>query len=175
MYESACETAGQGGAPTCNTDQRSFKAYLSRFMAHGYQLVPDSDTRDFIMQRLKASAVAAGKACNGGDDGNTCGLAWRKLTYDGSPYGIAKGGVGEHMAAMELFQSLLIEDSPELKTVATGTSQGDPSAGTGNGLLTEEDLMQTKPSTKGDRAGAGLLTTVVLGVLLGLTYWLIKE
>jgi mannan endo-1,6-alpha-mannosidase len=175
MYESACETAGQNGNPTCNTDQRSFKGFLARFMSHGYQLVPVQETRDYIMKRLKASATAVGKSCTGGDDKSTCGLSWRKLAYDGSPYGIAKGGVGEHMAAMELFGALLVDDLKELKNERTGTSKGDPAAGTSTSSLTAEDLMQTKPSTTGDRVAAGFLTTTILGILLALTYWLIKE
>jgi len=172
MQESACEYRINGQPPTCNTDQRSFKAYLSRFMAYTWQLCPF--TREWIMERLRASAIACAKACTGPPGGNTCSLAWGPGVYDGSPYGIAVGGVGEHMSAMEVFQSLLIADLKAPLTEKTGTSKGDPNAGSGAGL-TAEDLMQTDPSTTGDRAGAGILTTICLGGLLGLTYWLIRE
>ncbi|KAF8539949.1 glycoside hydrolase [Trichophaea hybrida] len=175
MCESACESSPPyTNAPTCNTDQRSFKAYLARFMALTYQLVPS--TQDWIMARLSASATAAAKSCTGGDDGQTCGLSWIMQKYDGSPFGIAKGGVGEHMAALEVFQSLLV---PGAKAPVTqkngGTSVGDASAGSGTSGLSAEDLMQTSPTTQGDRAGAGILTTICLGGLVGLTYWLIRE
>lgn len=127
------------------------------------------------MPKLKASAVAAAKSCNGAPGGDTCGLAWGKQTYDDSPYGIAKGGVGEHMSVMELFQNLLVADVPLPLTEASGgTSKGDPSAGSATGL-SEEALRQTDPSTTGDRAGAGILTTITLGCLVALTYWLIRE
>jgi len=170
MQESACEFG-----PTCNTDQRSFKAYLSRFM--GQTMVLVNSTQSFIMPRLKASAVAVGKVCTGPPDGETCGLQWRQEKFDGSPYGIAIGGGGEHMAAMELFQSLLVPLNVEKSTPLTkvrGTSPGDPSAGSNEGS-SDEDLKQAEPTTTGDRAGAGILTTICLGSLLGLTYWLIRE
>lgn len=143
-------------------------------MALTYQLVPS--TQDWIMTRLKASATAAAKSCTGGSDQQTCGLSWIRGAYDGSAYGIAKGGVGEHMAAMEVFQSLLV---PGAKAPVTekngGTSKGDASAGSGTSGLSTEELMQTSPTTAGDRAGAGILTTICLGGLVGLTYWLIRE
>ncbi|TGZ85476.1 mannan endo-1,6-alpha-mannosidase [Ascodesmis nigricans] len=173
MQESACENPPNNQEPTCNTDQRSFKAYLSRFMGQTYQLC--DFTRDFIMERLKTSAEWAAKSCNGPPDGNTCGLRWGFGKYDGSPYGIAKGGVGEHMAAMEVFHNLLAPGAKAPLTDKTGgTSKGDAAAGSGGGL-SEEDLRQTDPSSGGDRAGAGILTTLTLGGLLGLTFWLIKE
>lgn len=174
MRESACEAPPPyTRTPTCNTDQRSFKAYLSRFFAMSYQLAPF--TRDYIMPRLQASAAAAALSCTGGVDGETCGLSWIMQKYDGSPYGIAKGGVGEHMAAMEVFGALLVPDLKLPNTLATGTSKGNVNAGTGNDAFGSSYAIQTGPTTTGDRAGAGILTTICLGALLGLTYWLIRE
>ena len=175
MTEQACEfRTTPDKQPTCNTDQRSFKAYLSRHLAMAYQLVPSATMRDYIMTRFRASAVAAAKSCNGGDDGQTCGIAWGEGTYDGSAYGIAIGGLGEHLAVMELFQNLLVMDAKTLKNENTGTSKGDVNAGTGEGL-SAEDLMQTDASDTGDKAGAGILTTICLVALIGLTYWLMRE
>ena len=174
MRESACESpVPYTRAEACNTDQRSFKGYLARFMAQTYQLC--DFPREFLLVRLKASAAAAAKSCTGGDDGVTCGVSWIKQKYDGSPYGIAKGGVGEHMAVMEVFQSLLAPLAKAPYTHVTGSSKGDPAKGSGTSSLTAEDLKQTGPTTAGDRAGAGILTAVCLGSLLGLVYWLIRE
>lgn len=175
MRESACEVYTPfTDTPTCNTDQRSFKAYLSRFMGLTYQLCPW--TQEWIITRLKKSAVSAAKSCNGGEDGQTCGLSWMKEAYDGSPYGIAMGGVGEHMSALELFQALLVPTAnAPIHNKDTGTSIGNNNAGTSGSGLSEEDLRQTDPSTPGDRAGAGILTTICLGGLMGLTYWLLRE
>lgn len=56
MYESACEDVN-GAKGTCNVDQQSFKAYLSRWMAGTAQLVPSAHDR--IMGLLTPSAKAA--------------------------------------------------------------------------------------------------------------------
>lgn len=91
MTEVACESLG-----TCNYDQRSFKSYLSIWLAGTSTLVPD--TYDYIKQRLAASAVAAAAQCSGGTGGTTCGLRWTQLSaWDGSY------GPGEQMAAMSVF------------------------------------------------------------------------
>lgn len=90
MTEVACESLN-----TCNNDQKSFKAYLSQWMAGTSTLVPE--TYDFIKQKLSASAVAAAAQCDGGADGMTCGLRWtQNSTYDGTY------GPGEQMAAMSV-------------------------------------------------------------------------
>jgi mannan endo-1,6-alpha-mannosidase len=49
---------------TCNIDQQSFKAYLSRWM--GYTVIVASWTRNSINLRLQASAMAAAAQCTGG-------------------------------------------------------------------------------------------------------------
>ncbi|KAA8895130.1 glycoside hydrolase [Sphaerosporella brunnea] len=175
MRESGCESQPPNfsNAATCNTDQRSFKAYLSRFFAYTYQLCPF--TRDFIMTRLRASAVAAAKSCTGSPGGDTCGLSWLMQKYDGSTYGIAQGGVGEHLAAMELFQNLLIQQVKTPNTQQTGTSKGNPSAGSGDSALTAADLRQTGPTTAGDRAGASILTIVCICLLGAFTWFLVVD
>ena len=113
MMESACETVG-----TCNTDHRAFKALLARFMALTATMAPS--TQPFIMPRLRATAIAAAKSCNGGKDKQTCGLVWTEGTYDGSPFGVALGGVGEHMAVMEVIQSNLVSQAKAPATQGKG-------------------------------------------------------
>ncbi|RPB00759.1 putative cell wall glycosyl hydrolase Dfg5 [Choiromyces venosus 120613-1] len=172
MQESTCEFGYTGSDPTCNTDQRSFKAYFARFLGYTYQMAPF--TADFIMPRLKATAAAAAASCTGGSSGTICGLSWIKSTYDGSPYGIAKGGVGEQMAVMEVIQNNLVPKSKAPVTANNGgTSVGNSAAG-GSGA-DPNSLLQTDPSTTGDKAGAGFLTAAVLGLMLSLTYWLVKS
>lgn len=112
----------------CNTDQQSFKAYLSRFMASSAKVAPWlwDDVRPYI----EASAVAAGLQCSGGADGNTCGLKWvDNSTYDGS------AGVGQQMGALEILGALLVKQAASpVSSSSGGTSQGDASAGTGESL-----------------------------------------
>lgn len=173
MRESACDPApSTTKVTTCNLDQRSFKAYLARFMAYTYQMAPF--TQEWILPRLQASAKAGAATCTGGPNGDICGLAWVQSAYDGSVFGVTAGGLGEHLAVMEVLQANLITTAiPPLTATTGGTSKGDPSAGTVN-TLSKQELLQTEPSTVGDRAGAGILTTIVLGLLFSLTYWLVR-
>ena len=143
---------------SCNVDQRSFKAYLSRWMAATTKVAPW--TADTIMPLLATSATAAAQQCSGGSDGVTCGLRWtRNVTWDGNY------GVGEQMAALEVILSNLIKTvQGPVGNKTGGTSQGNPSAGTGNGIASGRipgDI------TMKDRVGAGILTAVVLIIFLG--------
>ncbi len=159
MYEVACEALG-----TCNTDNKSFKAYLSRWMAATTKLAPF--TYNIIMPKLRASAAAAALQCSGGPKGETCGLKWTEgAKWDGST------GVGEQMSAMEVFQSLLITkvDAPVTKGTG-GTSKGDPSAGSGTSTQpgTSSDSISKK-----DRVGAGILTVLALIGAIGGVWWIV--
>ena len=160
MYEVACE------APkTCNTDNKSFKAYLSRWMAATTKLAPF--TYETIIRRLRASATAAALQCSGGADGKTCGLKWTDgAKWDGST------GVGEQMAAMEVFLANLITkvDGPVTNSTG-GTSKGDPSAGSGG--TSRQPALQQGAVTNKDRVGAGILTIMVLIGVIGGAWWIV--
>lgn len=156
MTEVACESNGK-----CNVDQQSFKAYLSRWMAATTKVAPF--TIDLLIPKLKASAQAAALQCSGPN--NACGLRWTKgAEYDGTT------GVGEQMAAMEVFQTLLIGDSPGPANNVTGTSKGDPSAGT----KPDKDIAPLSEITAGDRIGAGFMTTIILLGILGGAWWMVS-
>ena len=156
MYEAACEE-NFSGPGVCDTDQLSFKAYLSRWMASTTKLAPW--TTDEIMPLLKSSAQAAAQQCDGGSDGATCGSRWWQA-WDGSY------GVGQQMSALEVVQSNLISFvSGPVGNKTGGTSQGNPSAGMGEGTVKPPD-----PITTGDKAGAGVLTAFILATFLGGSY-----
>ena len=159
MYEAACEPAG-----TCDTDQRSFKAYLSRWMAVTTQVAPFS--KDTIMTKIEASSVAAAAQCSGPD--NACGLQWTKQAqYDGLT------GVGEQMSALEIIMARLINNVPGPVTHSTGgISTGDPNAGSGQSDDPGNPLV-TSPVTTGEKAGAGFLTAIILIGILGGAWWMI--
>ncbi|KAL9116450.1 MAG: hypothetical protein Q9187_007025, partial [Circinaria calcarea] len=148
MYEVACEPQGN-----CNLDQASFKAYLSRWMAATTKLAPF--TTDFIMTKLRASAIAAAKQCTGGADGTTCGIRWTTNgVWDGS------SGVGQQMSALEVIQSNLISSVAAPVTNSTGgISVGNPSAGTG---AVSPIGLPTNPIMLRDQVGAGFLTAFAL-------------
>lgn len=158
MYEVACETGGN-----CDTDQLSFKAYFSRWMAASIKVAPFLEAS--IRPYLVTSANAAAAQCNGGQDGVTCGTKWTTGTWDGSY------GVGQQLSALEVIQSNLIDNVAGPLTNSTGgTSQGDASAGTGG------DGNPVAPSstiTTGDKAGAGIITAIILIGLLGGGWWML--
>ncbi|KAI4125427.1 MAG: hypothetical protein LQ347_005385 [Umbilicaria vellea] len=160
MYEVACEGNGK-----CDVDQLSFKAYLARWMAATTKMA--AFTTAFVMPKLQASALAAAQQCSGGKDGLTCGLKWTNLgVYDGT------FGVGQQMSALEVVASNLIAKvEPPVTTVTGGTSKGDPSAGTG--AKTGPTGMAKNQITTGDKAGAGLLTALVLLGVVGGVWWMV--
>lgn len=161
MYESTCQ---RGSTITCNNDQRSFKSIFSRMLGLTSVLVPS--TSSSIDNLLRASAEGAAGSCTGGYDGHTCGLSWLTSSNDGIY------GLGEQMSALEVMQNLLIHDKPPpFKTDNGGSSSGDASAGlnttTTNVLRNELDI------TTSDRAGAAVVTAVILLVLIGGSIWML--
>lgn len=85
MVEIQCEPT-----QVCDEDQKSFKAYLARWMAVTALLVPS--TANEIAPKLAGSAQAAAGQCDGGASGRECGLQWYTTTWDGS------NGVGQEVS-----------------------------------------------------------------------------
>jgi len=159
MYEQACEVPNN-----CDTDNFSFKAYLSRWMAASTKFAPF--TYNLVMPKLRASAQAAAQQCSGGTDGTTCGQKWTMgTTWDKS------NGVGQQMSALEVIQVNLVSNATGPLTNSTGgTSQGNPSAGSGG---TKDPTLPKSAITGKDRVGAGFLTTFVIVSLVGGVWWII--
>ncbi|KAF2418988.1 mannan endo-1,6-alpha-mannosidase [Tothia fuscella] len=157
MKEVACEDNGK-----CDVDQRSFKAYLSRWMAATTKVAPW--TANTILPYLDTSSQAAVGTCKAGADGNQCGLRWSKgAVNDGSM------GVGEQMAVLEVVQGRLIGQVQGPVTNSTGgTSKGDSAAGSN----ADDNPLQFDQITTGDKAGAGILTTLILVALFGGAWWM---
>lgn len=149
-YEISCEIKPS----TCTTDMLSFKSYLTRWLASTILVAPY--TRDTIMPYLKTSAVAAAAQCSGGATGRECGLSWSlNSTWDGTT------GVGQQMAAMSvIFVNLLdLEDvGVPVTNLTGGTSEGNVNAGSSS----VKNPAEITPATTADRAGAGIVTTMVL-------------
>lgn len=152
---------------SCNTDQKSFKAYLTRWMAATAKVAPF--TYDTISAFLLKSAKAAAAQCTGGDKGRACGLRW---VHDGKT-GVWDGttGVGEEMSALEVIQSTLIgQASAPVTNTTGGTSTGNYDAGS-----TSKDaagVMNNWIPTTGDKAGAGIVTAVILAGVVGGVGWM---
>ncbi|KAH7394622.1 glycoside hydrolase [Pyrenochaeta sp. MPI-SDFR-AT-0127] len=160
MTEVACEDNGK-----CNVDQRSFKAHLSRWM--GYTAIVAPWTRDMIDPLLQMSAQAAAKQCNAGANQTSCGLRWIDNSVNDGSF-----GVGEQMAAMEVIQNLLYTQvSGPATQESGGISKSDPNAGTNAG----PDVSVTFDSiTTGDKAGACILTLIVLLSTLAGACWMVS-
>jgi len=101
------------------------------------------------------------KTCTAGTRGTNCGLKWTEGGNDGSL------GVGEQMAALEVVQGLLVNETrgwvSEVK--GTGSSQGDASAGTAD--KTGSNGAQVVVITMKDKVGAGILTMLILMSVVG--------
>lgn len=160
MWEIECETK-----QNCNNDQKSFKAYLSRWMAATTKVAPW--TYDTVFAKLTNSAKAAALACSGGTTGTFCGLKWTTGTWDGTL------GFGQQMDALEVIQANLINAvSAPVTSNTGGTSEGDPSAGTS----TSNDPSYVSvyyDITTSDRAGAGVLTAMLCLTTICGALWMI--
>ncbi|KAL1863084.1 hypothetical protein VTK73DRAFT_6446 [Phialemonium thermophilum] len=147
---------------TCKTDMYAFKGFLHRWMANTAKMAPF--THDTIMPVLKKSAAGAMKACSGPPTGYTCGFRWNTGTYDGST------GAGQEMSALAALLSLLVDEPGAAAPVTNftgGTSKGNNDAGSQPVSFTGFG-----PVTTRDRAGAGILTALVLAGLLGTLAWM---
>jgi mannan endo-1,6-alpha-mannosidase len=115
------------------------------------------------MPVLKTSAQAAVNQCTGGDNGRFCGFRWTSGVFDG------RVGACQQMSVLAALISLLPEPGVGLLTNTTGgSSKGDPNAGS--------DLNSHIPTlsaiTTADRAGAGIVTVILLSVGLACFSWM---
>ena len=146
----------------------SYKAYLIRWLAAATKVAPF--ITDQVTAVIKTSAAAAALQCSGSPpdhpNGRMCGLSWSKgAAWDGT------SGVGQQMAALEAVQSnLIVEAKDPLTNASGGTSQGDPNAGINN--PSAKNPNSQGPATTGDKAGAGILTALVIAVTIGGLAWL---
>ncbi|KAI1278972.1 glycosyl hydrolase family 76-domain-containing protein [Xylaria sp. FL0933] len=165
MIEIACESVN-----LCDVDQRSFKAYLSRWMAATTKWAPW--TFDRIKTLLQNSAQAAVRQCTGGDNGRMCGLKWANNSgeWDGTT------GVGQQMAAMEVVLANMIEQAKKPVTDRTGgTSAGDPTAGGSDSGRVDPVKWHYGTINAGDRAGAAFVTFVLLASLLAALVFMVAD
>ncbi|EPE26709.1 Six-hairpin glycosidase [Glarea lozoyensis ATCC 20868] len=146
MEESACEQPG-----TCNTDQLSFKAYLSSWLAGTSILAPF--TLPTIAPLLASSAIAAGQQCNGGST-SKCGFRWTERTRNDGNFGI-----GQSMSALGVIQSAMVSVPRKAVTTpqqpgqsGTPTSANQP-GGTGEVTVTDP----SNPNAPGEEIPASFI------------------
>lgn len=131
LFEAACEPPN-----TCNNDQYSFKAYISRFLAKTAVLAPY--TLQAIRTLLTTSAAAIAEACSAGGDDATCGQKWYVGGFDGNP------GIGQQMSALEGVQGLIAVLSPPMlpETPSNATSLN----GTMGAMTNQQWIPRTGPN-----------------------------
>lgn len=160
MVERACELEDR---VQCNTDQHSFKGYMHRSLATVAVLAPF--TFDTIVDTLRTSTEGCVSSCM--SDG-TCGFRWDTGSYDND---VAAGPAGQEMSALAALSTMLINQQKVLNGPLTnttgGTSKGDPNAG-----QRYTGLSPLKPITTADKAGAGIVTILVLASFLGSVVWM---
>lgn len=166
MVEISCEPLSN-----CDTDNFTFKSYVIRWLALTAQLVPT--TAASIWPYIQASGKGAAGQCDGGTDGMTCGFEWNTTTWDGTY------GVGQQMSALAAIDANMINVASlaaPYTSSSGGTSKGDPSAGTGtsDSQIGQPDV-DTRVITTGDRAGAGILTALMLLLTLGGAGWVLSS
>ena len=157
-YEPNCEPFN-----TCTADMYTFKGYMHRWWSMMQQLAPF--TADLVQATLEKSAQAAINQCTGGAEARQCGFKWSSGSYDG------KTGAGQEMSVLGATIGLLLKDAKGPVTSKTGgTSKGNVNAGNNND---DNDFTTSyKPITTTDRAGAGILTFLVLAGVTGMFGWM---
>lgn len=158
VYEQ-CQDTTKG----CNNDQRSFKSILGRSLGQAAVLAPTLSAS--IMKLIDTSAAGAALSCSGGTDGHTCGMNWSLGKNDGMY------GLGEQMSALEFIQNTLVmQVAAPLTNTTGGTSEGDVNAG----LSSRTTVNRNEITVTGkDKAGAGVITAIVLIVFVALSGWMI--
>lgn len=157
VYE-LCQSSGQ-----CDDDQRSFKSIFSRCLGQSAVLV--SVYQDRIMTLIETSAKGAAESCTGGSDGHTCGINWSYGGWD-NWYGL-----GEQISALEIMQNtLVLQVDPPYTNETGGTSTGDVNAGLDSRDTTNYNEITV---TQKDKAGAGVLTAIVLVIFVGISTWVL--
>ncbi|XXG94373.1 hypothetical protein Hte_000628 [Hypoxylon texense] len=134
MFEHACEPY-----EVCNTDMKSFKGYLSRFMWATTRMMPATLPR--VQTLLNASAIAAAKACSGGQNGTVCGQKWYVGGFDGV------SGLGQQMTALETVQGLLAQEAtPPFKAGEIKHVKGTDSPAEDSSSTTDPAAMSATPT-----------------------------
>lgn len=156
-YEPVCEATG------CTFDAITFKGFVHRWLAAATQLAPFMRAK--VMPVLKTSAQAAVAQCTGGDNGRMCGFHWASGQYDGSVT------AGNQMSVLGALTSLLVEETEgaPVTNQTGGTSKGDDDAGVETVTVTFD------PVTTADKAGAAILTIMLLAGGLCTVGWMVWE
>ncbi|KAK3317433.1 glycoside hydrolase family 76 protein [Cercophora scortea] len=166
-FEVPCEGKYVPGAEGgCTADMLSFKGYVHRWLSVVTKIAPFTKAK--LRPVLDKSARAAAAQCTGGETGRRCGFYWSGGVFV-DPAVDKTSGAGEAMSVLAAVSSMLIDEANAPTTNATGgTSKGDPNAGSKSRGAVEP----LAPITVGDRAGAAIVTILILGSAVGTFGWM---
>ncbi|QFZ25251.1 putative 6-D-mannanase [Clavispora lusitaniae] len=159
MTETTCAQSN-----SCNNDQRSFRSLFARCLSLTAGLMPEHFDQIYNNWIVPSAKAAAG-SCSGGSDHITCGENWSVDGWDG------KYGLGEQISAGETIMALITSKNTPL-TPKTGGSDSGANVDAGNSTLSTVNRNKITITGK-DRAGAGVLTAIVLGVILAGSVWML--
>ncbi|KAJ5740924.1 hypothetical protein N7493_000796 [Penicillium malachiteum] len=151
----------------CNDNEILFKGLVVSWLANTALLIPS--LYDGILAKLQASAEGAAKSCTGYDN-NTCGVRWYTETWDGWI------GMEEEISASNVFSVQMLQwmngssDAAPVTSTTGGNSTSDPNAGQNEDNTTESSA--TIVSTA-DKAGAGILTVLFIGGIVGMATFMV--
>lgn len=155
-FEPSCEPP----PGSCNSDMQSYRGFMHRWIGNSIQLAPY--LYDTLMPTLKASAAAGIKQCTGGANGRMCGFHWTSGQYDGLQ------GASLQMNVLGALTALVMPTvAAPLTNTTGGTSVGNPDAG-----QDKTELPTLAPITTGDKAGASILTILIVTGALSAFAWM---
>lgn len=150
-----CEPSGQ-----CDEDANRpiFKGLTVSWLADIVLIIPS--LRDKIVPKLQVSAEGAAKACTGKGQ-NVCGNRWWGGKYDGQ--NSMENAISGSQMMSAIMVKFLDSSSAPVSTETGGNGSSDPNAGI-------EDYSrppQLPPITTADKAGAGILTLLLVAGVVG--------
>lgn len=156
-----CETIG-----TCNNDMKSYKSDLVSELAWSAKVAPFGAAT--IAPALLSAAQAAMSVCNCGSPGQ-CSFKWTQTGVCDNFYGL-----GQQINALRVLmtQADKFADGPTNEKIGgPNISKGKADAGAGGSQ--DPNAAITTPVTTGDKAGAGILTTLVVIGIIGGAIWMV--
>ncbi|KAL4922943.1 glycoside hydrolase family 76 protein [Aspergillus undulatus] len=147
----------------CNFNEILFKGIVSTWLTSVALIVPE--TYNKIYTKLQTSAQAAAEQCSGAGN-NTCGIKWYTEKWDQSI------GMEQQIIATDILSSVLVSEksNPPLTSKTGGNSTANYNAGEGS---SRGDNGELKAITSGDRAGAGIVTVLFVGLWGSMIAWMV--
>lgn len=142
-----------------------YLGYTHRFLSVTTQLAPYTKTK--IEPVLQKSVQAAVNQCTGGPTGRKCGFMWRDGVYvDPQKMSAPTTGACETMSVFGAVISMLYDNAPPPITLSSGGISNST-----NDIYKQNSPIVFSPITTADKAGAAIITILVLVVGITPMIW----